>query len=47
MQVIGADFAYSSDNPWVPGFKAEAALILPEKVDFGMSASRRRKAGFG
>lgn len=38
MQVIGADFAYSSDNPWVPGFKAEAALILPEKVDFGMSA---------
>lgn len=38
MQVIGADFAYSSDNPWVPGFKAEAALIIPEKVDFAMMA---------
>ncbi len=38
MQVIGADFAYSSDNPWVPGIKAEAALILPEKVDFAMMA---------
>jgi hypothetical protein len=38
MQVIGADFAYSSDNPWVPGIKAEAALIIPEKVDFAMMA---------
>lgn len=38
MQVIGADFAYSSDNQWVPGIKAEAALILPEKVDFAMMA---------
>lgn len=38
MQVVGADIAYSSDNEWVPGFKAEAALIFPEKVDFAMSA---------
>ncbi len=36
MQVVGADFAYASENQWVPGFFAEAALILPERVDFGL-----------
>jgi len=38
MQVIGADFAYASENQWVPGFSAEAALVLPERVDFGLEA---------
>lgn len=36
MQVAGFDFSYTSDNPWVPGFWAEAALIFPERVDFGL-----------
>jgi len=36
MQVVGADFAYASENQWVPGFFAEAALIFPERVDFGL-----------
>ena len=35
MHVVGADFSYSSDNKWVPGFFAEAALIIPEQVKFG------------
>jgi hypothetical protein len=38
MQVVGLDLAYSSDNQWVPGFFAEAALIFPERVDFGLEA---------
>jgi hypothetical protein len=38
MQVLGVDFAYTSENPWVPGFQAEAALIFPEQVTFGMAA---------
>lgn len=38
MQVAGLDFAYSSENQWVPGFFAEAAVIFPEKVQFGMEA---------
>ena len=38
MQVVGADFAYASENQWVPGFFAEAALIFPERVDFGLEA---------
>jgi hypothetical protein len=38
MQVAGLDFAYASENQWVPGFFAEAALIFPEKVDFGLEA---------
>jgi hypothetical protein len=38
MQVAGLDFAYASENEWVPGLFAEAALVFPEKVQFGMEA---------
>lgn len=36
MQVIGADLSYTSENEWVPGFFAEAAVIFPEQVNFGL-----------